>query len=101
VFGDSYSKHTTLADYFEQQPFSNRKLDEYPYHLMRTNQSQQLEEFLVHVKTFTSLYTDVNKFEFFKYWNSVATDWRVKSTTQYSGNHMTLHTSQQLFREHK
>ena len=84
TFGGSFWSHQRLAHYFEQQPFSTRKVEEYPWHLMATDETDKLEEFLSQPKVFAMLYTDVNKHDLFKLWNYFGSDWRQMSVHSYS-----------------
>jgi hypothetical protein len=66
--------HRDLAAYFGAQPLeplTSRLLFEYPRHLVAVGDSAKMRDFLSSLHVFAALYTDHDKYDFLRYWNSV------------------------------
>jgi hypothetical protein len=61
--------HAELAAFFGvMDDNSERKVEEWPYHLERAGLYRELQECLTNLALFNKLYTPSHKFDLFKYW---------------------------------
>jgi len=72
--GNRLRYHQGLAAYFGAQPLdplTSRLLFEYPRHLVAVGDAAKMRDFLSSLEVFAALYTDHDKYDFLRYWNSV------------------------------
>ena len=65
---DKKATHAKLSKYFETNRFSDRGLDELPYHLLNAEKWEQLKEFLTDLRVFALMSTEEKKYELTAYW---------------------------------
>ncbi|XP_077982009.1 telomerase protein component 1-like [Glandiceps talaboti] len=60
--------HKKLADFFEVSVNLDRKLEEYPHHLIKINDTKRLKEFLTQWPAFDKLYNEEYSSKLLAYW---------------------------------
>ncbi|XP_070562961.1 TPR repeat-containing protein DDB_G0287407-like isoform X2 [Ptychodera flava] len=70
--------HRKLADYFEQVDNLERRIEEYPVHLVKINDKERLQNFLTQWVVFDNLYDDEYSSKLLYYWRQAggASVWR-------------------------
>eukprot|EP01125_Pyxidicula_operculata_P008164 TRINITY_DN275_c3_g1_i1.p1 TRINITY_DN275_c3_g1~~TRINITY_DN275_c3_g1_i1.p1 ORF type:complete len:1833 (-),score=537.60 TRINITY_DN275_c3_g1_i1:60-5486(-) len=63
-----HAVHQELANFFSRLEIGERKVDEYPYHLVRCKSYSQLQAFCSDMRAFDKLYTPSHKFDLMSYW---------------------------------
>ncbi|XP_070563916.1 TPR repeat-containing protein DDB_G0287407-like [Ptychodera flava] len=63
-----YWWHKKLADFFEQMEYLDRKLEEYPQHLIKINDTKRLKEFLTEWRIFDKLYHEEYSSKLLAFW---------------------------------
>ena len=71
--------HLRLADYFEAQPPSPRRLDELPWQLYRAGAIDRLKDYLSSIETFNALASEGTKYELLEYWVAIGARHDVQS----------------------
>eukprot|EP00741_Cyanophora_paradoxa_P007455 tig00000128_g7210.t1 len=63
--------HRLLADFFQRQPMSERRVQELPYHLASIRDMPRLADCLSDLEVFSALYKESTVFELWDYWRRV------------------------------
>ncbi|XP_070552688.1 nephrocystin-3-like [Ptychodera flava] len=63
--------HKRLADYFEQSTDTERRAEEFPYHLDTIDDMNRLQECLLEWPMFETMYKEETKIELMRYWRLV------------------------------
>jgi len=75
--------HQKLADYFSNIELCQRKIDEFPYHLIKSGQLNRLHEFITDINVFSYLY-DRDKYLLIRFWNRLLDEYDiVQSYSKY------------------
>lgn len=60
-----------MAEFFSKIELSDRKADEYPYHLQKCRNYLSLKTCLVEVGVFDKLYVPSHKYDLYSYWRTL------------------------------
>ena len=74
--------HLRLADYFERQPASPRRIDELPWQLAKAREWQRLKKLLVDRDVFTEVWNR-NSFEVQVYWTQIESNSKIRMVESY------------------
>eukprot|EP01129_Flabellula_baltica_P010561 TRINITY_DN4482_c0_g1_i1.p1 TRINITY_DN4482_c0_g1~~TRINITY_DN4482_c0_g1_i1.p1 ORF type:complete len:1349 (+),score=284.19 TRINITY_DN4482_c0_g1_i1:513-4559(+) len=79
-----YLFHTKLSNYYNMiEGTTQRKIEELPIHLLKSNQYDELASFLSDLQVFDLMYTENNKYVMFFYWREIESNTRRTSEIEF------------------
>jgi hypothetical protein len=71
-----------------------------PFQLLQAGDGDQLLDFLNNLDNFLNLYTEVHKFDLYKYWNAIyPSNWKEVASNNYSKSALSLSNNPQVPKE--